>query len=84
MKTDHLETPMTIYDVQPNESQVHPVVTNRVFHWEDLSINVRDMIRDLIDESIEKDISENLPAGSDILEAEVVVQVTIHTQVAEY
>jgi hypothetical protein len=73
-----------MYDVQPDESQVHPVITNRVFHWEHLSINVRDMIRDLIDESIEKDIAENLPAGSDILEAEVVVQVTIHTQVAEY
>tara|TARA_R100000655_G_scaffold24265_1_gene48804 strand:- start:677 stop:904 length:228 start_codon:yes stop_codon:yes gene_type:complete len=75
---------MKMYDVQPDESQVHPVVTNRVFHWEHLSIDVRDMIRDLIDDSIEKDIAKNLPAGSDILEAEVVVQVTIHTQVAEY
>ena len=75
---------MTIYDIQSDELQRNPVVTNRVFHWEHLPQATRDHIQSLINGAIDNEISENLTPGSDIIEAEVVVQVTIHTQVAEY
>lgn len=61
-----------------------PTVTSRVFHWEHLSQATRDHIQSLINGAIDNEIAENLAPGSDIIEAEVVVQVTIHTQIAEY
>jgi len=75
MHTDHI----TCEDVHRG-----PTVTSRVFHWEHLPPEARDCIEQVINDSIEYDIPKNLPAGNDIIEAEVVVQVTIHTQVAEY
>ena len=73
--TDHI----TIEDVTTG-----PAITSRVFHWEHLPQATRDHIKSLINGSIDNEISQNLAPGSDILEAEVVVQVTIHTQIAEY
>ena len=61
-----------------------PTVTSRVFHWEHLPHSTRDHIQSLINGAIDNEIAENLAPGSDIVEAEVVVQVTIHTQIAEY
>ena len=59
-------------------------MTSRVFHWEHLPQSTRDHIQSLINSAIDNEIADNLAPGSDIIEAEVVVQVTIHTQVAEY
>ena len=73
-----------MYDVQPDEAQVSPVVTNRVFHWEHLSQETREQIVTTVNNAVANEIAENLSPASDIIEAEVVVQVTIHTQVAEY
>tara|TARA_Y100001938_G_scaffold147842_1_gene230001 strand:+ start:4255 stop:4482 length:228 start_codon:yes stop_codon:yes gene_type:complete len=75
---------MTIYEIQSDEFQRNPVVTNRVFHWEHLPQKTQNQIITTINNVIDNEISENLSPGSDIIEAEVVVQVTIHTQVAEY
>ena len=61
-----------------------PTVTSRVFHWEHLSQQARTQIYDIINEEIDTTVSNNLCPGSDLLEVEVVVQVTIHTQIAEY
>ena len=75
---------MTMYEIESQESQVNPVVTNRVFHWEHLSSDTQEQIITTVNNAIDTEVTENLSPGSDILEAEVVVQVTIHTQVAEY
>jgi len=61
-----------------------PAVTSRVFHWEHLASEAQDIIKDTINESIERELPKHLSTGSDIIDAEVVVQVTIHTQIAEY
>ena len=61
-----------------------PTVTGRVFHWEHLSQKARTQIYDIINNEIDTTVSNNISPGSDILEVEVVVQVTIHTQIAEY
>lgn len=61
-----------------------PAVTSRVFHWEHLSQQARTQIYDIINNEIDTTVSNNISPGSDILEVEVVVQVTIHTQIAEY
>jgi len=63
---------------------IGPAMTSRVFHWEHLSQETRDNIQSLINNAIDNEIADNLSPGSDIVEAEVVVQVTIHTQIAEY
>ena len=73
--TDHI----TIEDVTTG-----PAITSRVFHWEHLSVDTREKIQLTINDAITTEISQNLAPGSDILEAEVVVQVTIHAQIAEY
>ena len=75
---------MTMYEIESQESQVNPVVTNRVFRWEHLSSETQQQIITTVNNAIDTEVTENLSPGSDILEAEVVVQVTIHTQVAEY
>ena len=76
---------MEVFDIQPDEAQVSPVVTNRVFHWEDISFEAREAIREIIDGDIEEEImTQRLKPGSDLLEAEIVIQVSIHTQIAEY
>ena len=76
---------MEIFDIQPDESQVHPIVSNRVFHWEDLSFEAREAIREIIDGDIEEQImTERIKPGSDMLDARVTIQVSIHTQIAEY
>ena len=46
--------------------------------------DAKDIIKDAINESIERELPKHLTSGSDIIDAEVVVQVTIHTQIAEY
>ena len=61
-----------------------PTVTGRVFHWEHLSKQARTQIYDIINNEIDTTVSNNISPGSDLLEVEVVVQVTIHTQIAEY
>ena len=61
-----------------------PTMTSRVFHWEHLPSDAQDIIKDTINESIERELPKHLTLGSDIIDAEVVVQVTIHTQIAEY
>ena len=61
-----------------------PTMTSRVFHWEHLPSKAQDRIKDAINESIEGELPKHLTLGSDIIDAEVVVQVTIHTQIAEY
>lgn len=61
-----------------------PTMTSRVFHWEHLPSDAQDIIKDTINESIERELPKHLTTGSDIIDAEVVVQVTIHTQIAEY
>ena len=75
---------MKMYDIQPDEAQVSPVVTNRVFHWEHLSSDTQQQIMTTVNNAIDTEVTKNLSPGSDIIEAEVVVQVTIHTQIAEY
>lgn len=75
MHTDHI----TCEDVYTS-----PTVTSRVFHWEHLSQEARTQIYDIINNEIDTTISNNISPGSDILEVEVVTQVTIHTQIAEY
>ena len=76
MHTDHLLTCEDVYR--------SPAISSRVFHWEHLPQSTRDHIQSLINGAIDNEIAENLAPGSDIIEAEVVVQVTIHTQIAEY
>ena len=61
-----------------------PTMSSRVFHWEHLPADARDCVMQVINDSIEHDIPKNLSIGSEIIDAEVVVQVTIHTQIAEY
>lgn len=61
-----------------------PAISSRVFHWEHLSQATRNQIQSLVNDAIENEITQNLTPGSDILQAEVVVQVSIHTQIAEY
>ena len=56
-----------------------PTVTSRVFHWEHLSTATRENIQSLINDAIHTEIADNLTPGSDIIEAEVVAQVTIYT-----
>ena len=76
---------METYEITSDELQVHPVVTNRVFHWEDLSFEARETVRDIIDGDVEDQIrTERIKPGSDMLEAKVTIQVSIHTQIAEY
>lgn len=61
-----------------------PAMTSRVFHWEHLTEGTQQQIMTAVNNAIDIDIAGNLAPGSDIIEAEVVVQVTIHTQIAEY
>ena len=61
-----------------------PTTSSRVFHWEHLSLEAQDIIRDTINESIERELPKHIPAGDDIVDAEVTIQVTIHTQIVEY
>lgn len=61
-----------------------PAMTSRVFHWEHLPPQAQDIIKDTINEAIERELPKHINLGSDIIDAEVVVQVTIHTQIAEY
>jgi len=61
-----------------------PIVTSRVFHWENLPQATQEQIITTVNNAIDTEIAENLAPGSDIIDAEVVVQVTIHTQIAEY
>jgi len=63
---------------------IGPAMTSRVFHWEHLSQETREQIITTVNNAIHNEIADNLSPGSDIVEAEVVVQVTIHTQIAEY
>lgn len=61
-----------------------PAMTSRVFHWEHLPSKAQDIIRNTIDEAIERELPKHITLGSDIIDASVLVQVTIHTQIAEY
>lgn len=61
-----------------------PAMTSRVFHWEHLSEGTQQQIMTAVNNAIDIEVAGNLAPGSDIIEAEVIVQVTIHTQIAEY
>ncbi len=63
---------------------IGPALTSRVFHWEHLPQATQEQIITTVNNAIDNEISDNLAPGSDVIEAEVVVQVTIHTQIAEY
>mgnify|MGYP003661514760 FL=1 len=61
-----------------------PTTSSRVFHWEHLAPEAQDIIKDTINESIERELPKHIHAGDDIVDAEVTIQVPIHTQIVEY